>query len=244
VDELSEQEQWERLKGWVRSNGPQVVILVALMLFGWYGWKWWQSRGEEKTLAAETAYESILQKFDAEKEPEALAQIETLRSEYPKSPYVGAADMVAAKVFVESNQLDKAAERLQRVATTTTDEKLRPIARVRLARVQSAQGKYDIALATLGEKPAGANAAGWLDARGDILFAKNDRAGALAAYEEAVKLQPPGEQANGEGGTVELLQLKIADLKGSAVAPPPVPEVPAKPVAPAKPAAAPAAGKP
>jgi hypothetical protein len=73
----------------------------------------------------------------------------------------------------------------------------------------------------------------WLEARGDILFAKNDRAGALKAYEEAAKLQPPGEDTDGEGGTVQLLKLKIADLKGNSAPPPAVPEVPAKPAAPA-----------
>src|SRR5262249_7546895 len=146
----------------------------------------------------------------------------------------------ASRVFVDSNQLDKAAERLQRVATTALDENLRPIARVRLARVQSAQGKYDAALATLGEKPPGVHEPAWLEARGDIQVAKNDRAGALKAYEEAVKLQPVGEETSGEGGTVELLQLKIADLKGNSAPPPAVPEVPAKPAAPAaKPAAKP-----
>ena len=241
MDELSEQEQWERLKGWVRGNGPQVIILVALMLLGWYGWKWWQGQGEKKTLAAESTYQAILLNFDEEKDAAALALIETLRSDYPKSPYVPAADMIAARVFVDSNQLDKAVERLQRVATTALDEKLRPVARLRLARVQSAQGKYDVALATLGEKPPGAHESAWLEARGDILFAKNDRAGALKAYEEAAKLQSPGEDAGGDGGAAELLRLKIADLKGSAVAPPAMPEAPVKPVAPATKPAAPAA---
>ncbi len=55
MDELSEQEQWDSLKGWVRTNGPQVVILVAVMLLGWSGWKWWKSHTEEQALAAGNA---------------------------------------------------------------------------------------------------------------------------------------------------------------------------------------------
>jgi predicted negative regulator of RcsB-dependent stress response len=132
--------------------------------------------------------------------------------------------MVAARVFVESNQLDKAAERLQRVATSAEDLKLRPVAQIRLARVQAAQGKHDEALATLGGKSMGAQEPARLEARGDILIAKGDRAGALAAYEEALKLLPPAQEtADGQGGVSELLELKIADLKGSSTAAAPAP---------------------
>lgn len=217
MDELSEQEQWERLKGWLRTNGPQVLVMVAVMLLGWYGWKWWQARGVERASSQNNTYQSILVAFDDEKNTEALALIETLRSEHPKSPYVAAADMVAARVFVETNQLDKAAERLQRVATSAADQKLRPVAQIRLARVQSAQGKYDEALATLGGQSMGEQEAARLEARGDILFAKGDRAGALAAYEEAIQLLPVSADEDG-GGARELLDLKIADLKGSGTA--------------------------
>jgi predicted negative regulator of RcsB-dependent stress response len=232
VDELSEQEQWERLKGWVRTNGPQVLVMVAVMLLGWYGWKWWQARGLERATSENDTYQAILVAFDNEKSAEALALIETLRSDHPKSPYVAAADMVASRVFVEANQLDKAAERLQRVATSAEDVKLRPVAQIRLARVQSAQGKYDEALATLGDKPMGPQEPARLEARGDILLAKGDRAAALAAYGEAIKLQPVVETSDGQGDARELLDLKIADLKGGGTAAPAASPAPAAAPAP------------
>jgi predicted negative regulator of RcsB-dependent stress response len=212
VDELSEQEQWENLKRWVRTNGPQVLMLTALGLIGLYGWRWWQTRGEEQAQAASAMYQSILVRFDQEQVDDGVALIDTLRAEYPKSPYVAAADMVAARLYVESNQLDKAAEALQRVAETAVDEKLRPVAQVRLARVQAAQGDYDAALATLGDQPLGAQEPARLEARGDILLARGDQAGALASYEEARQLHPGGGDADDWAG---LLELKIADVKAS-----------------------------
>jgi predicted negative regulator of RcsB-dependent stress response len=215
VDELSEQEQWENLKRWLRDNGAQVAILVALFLLAFAGWKWWDGRGAKESLAAGAAYQKILETFDDAKPAEAVAQIEALRSEHPDSPYVGAADMVAARVYVEDNQLDKAATALKRVADSAKDEKLRPVALLRLARVQSAMGQYDVALATLGTKALGEHEAARLEVRGDVLFAKGDRVGALAEYEAALKAQPPVQvQDNGEGNVAELLSLKIADLKG------------------------------
>lgn len=212
MDELTEQEQWESLKRWVRTNGPQVLVMVAAMLLAWYGWKWWQGRGEAQAEAASAMYQSILASLDNSNRSEAEGLIETLRKEYPDSPYVSAADLVVARVNVEANELDKAAERLERVATSATDELLRPVAQVRLARIQTAMGKYDEALATLGDKPLGAQESARLEARGDVLAAQGDLPAALAAYEEARQVHPGSGR---EGSSRELLDLKIADVKAT-----------------------------
>jgi predicted negative regulator of RcsB-dependent stress response len=216
VDLLSEEEQWEALKRWLRENGPSILVAVIVGLLLVAGWRWWQGRGEQAHAEAVGAHERILQTFDAGKVDEALAQIEVLRKDHPGSGYVAAADLAAARVFVARNELDKAIERLERVATSAVDEQLRPIARLRLARVQAAQGKHDVALATLGTADMGEHKAAYTETRGDILLSKGDRAGALKEYEAARKLQP----AEDAGGTVvELLDLKINDLRSAATAP-------------------------
>jgi predicted negative regulator of RcsB-dependent stress response len=168
-------------------------------------------------------YEEVLKTFDSGKLDDALKQIETLRKAHPKSAYTSAADLAAAKVFVLQNNLDKAVERLERVMNEAPDLELRPIARLRLARVLSAQGQYDKALAVLGAVDSGSFKPAFLEARGDVLFAKGDKAGALQEYESARKLLPENQQ--GTAGVGELLDLKINDLRASAAAP----EAPAKP---------------
>jgi predicted negative regulator of RcsB-dependent stress response len=185
------------------------------MLAGWYGWNWWKDRGEQDHKEAAALYQQAIQDFDELKYAEGEALIETLRKEHADSPYVDAADMIAARVFVESNELDKAVQRLERVAANAKDAKLRPVAKIRLARVQAAQGKLDAALATLGTASMGAQEGARLEARGDVLLAKGDRAGALAEYEAARKVQPPSTDASPETTSVGLLDLKIADLKGA-----------------------------
>ncbi len=111
------------------------------------------------------------------------------------------------------NELDKAATHLERVATSAGDEKLRPIARLRLARVQAAQGQYDKALATLGTADMGEHQSAYLEVRGDVQLAKGDRAAALQAYEDSRKLLT--ENQTGAEGVGELLDLKISDLKAA-----------------------------
>ena len=211
MDLLSEEEQWERLRGWFAKNGLFLAGTVLLSLAAVGGWRWWQGQGETQAVAANTAYEKVLETFDAGKIDEALAQIESLRSEYPKSAYVTAADLAAARVFVSRNELDKAEPRLKRVYENPTDPLMKPIAQLRLARVQSALGRNDEALVTLGTAQTGPHAAAFAEARGDVRLAKGDRAGALQDYLAARKLVP----AEQEGAGVDvLLDLKINDLGG------------------------------
>jgi predicted negative regulator of RcsB-dependent stress response len=230
VELLSEEEQWEQLKRWLRENGPSILVMVILGLLAVAGWRWWQSRGEQSQIAAGVAFENILKTFDSGKGEEALAQIEQLRKDYPKSGYVASADLAAARVFVARNELDKAVERLQRVTDSAVDVQLRPIARLRLARVQAAQGKHDLALTTLGAISAadvGKYQAAYTETRGDILLSKGDRAGALREYQAARKLQPPDQPGS---SVAALLDLKINDLRPVAAAPAPAPvKAPAAP---------------
>jgi predicted negative regulator of RcsB-dependent stress response len=217
VELLSEEEQWEALKRWMRTNLSSIAAMVALLLAGFYGWQLWQQRADTQALAANASYEKILRTFDENKVDEAVAQLEALRMAHPKSAYVAAADLAAARVFVSRNELDKAAQALQRVMNDSVDVQLRPIARLRLARVQSAQGQYDLALATLQAGNAVAHLAAYTEARGDILLTKGDRSGALKEYEAARKLVPQNEQGLADVG--QLLDLKINDLLATEATP-------------------------
>ncbi|HMA12782.1 MAG TPA: tetratricopeptide repeat protein [Steroidobacteraceae bacterium] len=219
---LSEEEQWESLKRWLRENVPFILGLVAVGLLAVFGWRWWQGHEDTDALEAGASYQRILATFDAGKTEDALSQVEALRRQHPKSGYVSSADLAAAKIFVLTNDLEKAVQRLERVMNESPDEQLRPIARLRLARVLTAQGQYDRALETLGTQDRGRQQPAYLEARGDVLLAKGDRAGALAAYEAAKKALPPSQSA--VSGVGELLDLKINDLRATQST-----EAPAKP---------------
>jgi predicted negative regulator of RcsB-dependent stress response len=141
-----------------------------------------------------------------------MTLVEDINREYPWTPYASLANLMAARFQVEANELDKAAASLRSVMDEAPDDELRLIARTRLARVQAAQGKYDDALATLKVEEPGEFAPRLADARGDVLLAKGDRAGALREYMAA-----RSGEADGRVDT-ELLDLKIRDLGGT---PPP-----------------------
>lgn len=216
-DYLSESEQWERVKAWMRTNGTWIVAGVALGVLGLTGWNWWQARQERLNLEAASRYEEILKALDRGDKTRALTLTGELERDYASSPYVDQAHLVGARVAVEASELDKAASLLKGVMEKSKDSQLSLIARLRLARVQLAQNKPDEALATLNGAQPGAFAARFSEVRGDILLAKGDKAGALKEYEMA--------RAGTATQTVDArtLDLKIGDLETEPPAATPAP---------------------
>lgn len=210
----NEQEQWERVKVWVRENILWVVAGIAIGAAALTGWRWWTDRQETRAVTASVRYNEAIEAFGRSDATRAVTIIDELRREYPSSPYADQGDLAVARSFVETNELDKAVERLTRVMNGSSDAQLRMIARYRLVRVLLAQNKVEQAQATF-PADAGAFAARFQELRGDLLLAKNDRAGALREYlaAKASESSPDIEPTLDLAG----LDLKIADLRADGV---------------------------
>ena len=220
---LSEKEQWEAIQIWFRENGLWIVagILVGAAAIG--GWQWWNGHIDKVNGAASGKYEQMLTAFGRGDRSGALVLLGELEHDYASTPYVDQAKLAAARVYVESNELDKAAAELQAVSQHSKDKQLALIARLRLARVQIAQQKPDDALTTLGGVEPGAFGARFHEVRGDAEFAKGDKAAALTEYRTARSM------GNGNSGAdTSLLDLKISDLVADAA---PLPAAAQKPTA-------------
>jgi predicted negative regulator of RcsB-dependent stress response len=214
-DYYNEQEQWERVKQWARENVLWVLAGIAIGAGALYGWRWWNERIETRAITASVRYGEALDAFGRSDQTRALTIIDELRRDYADSPYADQGDLAAARAFVDTNELDKAKERLTRVMNGSKDQQLRSVARFRLARVLLAQGKHDEALAAF-PADAGAFKARFQELRGDVLLAKGDRTGALREYLGAKAL----ETAPDADVTLDLegLDLKIGDLRADGVA--------------------------
>jgi predicted negative regulator of RcsB-dependent stress response len=205
---LNEKEQWERVLAWLREQGPWMLAGAAIAVAAFGGWRYWQNRTQQRNLAAATRYEQVIDAFSHNDVNGGFRLADDLVKSFPRTAYADQANLAVARIQVESKQLDQAAARLQQVLASTRDAELALIARLRLARVQLAQGKADDALKTLDAATPGAFAARYAEVRGDALLAKGDRDGALKAYREA----------RGSGGSTldtGLLDLKIGELARS-----------------------------
>jgi predicted negative regulator of RcsB-dependent stress response len=212
-DYLSDNEQWERVKEWLRENGLWIVAGLLLGGLGIGGWRWWQARTNHRALEASALYEQVLEAFNQDDRGRGLKLIDELASEHAGSPYVDQANLAAAREFVEANELTEAAQRLTAVMRESRDPQLATIARLRLARVQIAMSEPDKALATLGSPPQGAFASRYHEIRGDAYYAKGEKAAALDEYRAALLDRGPSLAENND-----VLELKIQDLRGTGAA--------------------------
>ena len=215
MSDYSEDEQMERAKSWLKINGIWIIAGIAIGAGALGGWRWYQERRETQAETASARYEELVDAFTRRDNVRGMTLLEELNREYSWTPYASLGTLIAARVQVEANELDKAAVGLKSVMDNSDDDELKMVARLRLARVQSALGKHDEALATLKVDNAGEFAPRVADARGDVLLAKGDRDGALKEYLAARASERDGRL------DFDLLDLKIRDLGGT---PPAVPE--------------------
>jgi predicted negative regulator of RcsB-dependent stress response len=244
-DYYNEQEQWERVKQWMRENGPWLVVGVLLGLGALAGWRWWEKRQEARAQSASASYGLLLETLQTGDRAKGLVLADELRKDHRGSAYADQADLLVARSLVEAGELGPANERLTRVMKDAKDEQLRLVARSRLARVQLAQGNADAALATLDGAKPGAFGPLFGSIRGDALYAKGDRPAALAAWRQAEAEATAAAAKGAPTADLAALQLKIGDLLADGVKEPAAASaaVAAKPAAAAStaaPAAAPA----
>ncbi len=223
-DYLSEKEQWERVTGWLRENGVWIVAGVVVGAIGIGGWQWWNAHVDQVDGEASTKYEQLRSDLGKGDRTGALILLADLERDYTSSPYVDQARLAVARVYVGSNELDKASAELQAVSQHSKDKQLALVARLRLARVLIAQQKPDDALTALDGVDPGAFEALFHEVRGDANFAKGNKAAALTEYRTA------RAKDSGGGSDNSLLDLKIADLVAVAAPSAPVAmKVPAGP---------------
>jgi predicted negative regulator of RcsB-dependent stress response len=213
VEIYDSHEQSERVKGWLRENGSAIVIGLALAFGGLFGFKQWQLWDQGKARRASAEYELMVELLASEQLDSAVANYETLKTEFPKSSYTAMAAMQMAAARIEAGQSDLAVGLLELAMANAEPAPLRVIARERLARLKLDQGDADGALQLLDSAPDDTGfEARFAEIRGDILLAQDQPGPAAAAYQQALDLQESGV------GFRRLLEMKLEALGGSPTA--------------------------
>ncbi|HCD1999613.1 YfgM family protein [Citrobacter farmeri] len=199
----NENDQVDAIKRFFAENGKALAVGVILGVGALVGWRYWNSHQTESARSASLAYQTVVSSLSAGK-AEDLSAAEKFAADN-KNTYGALASMELAQQFVDQNQLEKAAAQLQQGLAATSDENLKAVITLRLARVQVQLKQADTALTTLESVKGEGWAAIVADLRGEALLSKGDKQGARSAWEAGVK-------SNASPALSEMMQMKINNL--------------------------------
>jgi predicted negative regulator of RcsB-dependent stress response len=215
-----EEESIESLKRWWNESGRLLALGIAVVVIGYFGWQFWQNSQTQNAARASAIYDQLTRitvtaPGQAVEEParsEALALIESLKSDHTSSIYALYGALFGARLAVEADDLAMARTELEWFLANTrsgllgsTEETLVSLAQLRLGRVLLADNQPDRALSVISSVDGKALTAQFEELRGDIYLAQGQRDLAVQAYAAAV--------AAGDGNPV--LQMKLNELQGS-----------------------------
>ncbi len=204
----SEQEQVDALKAWWDKNGRMAIVAIVVVLLGVLGWKSWMQQQHQRAEAAAVQYQQMLDTFE-ENPSQAMDIGRVIVGEYPGSAYAVFASLAMGSIAVQQNNLDEAAAHLRLAMEQADVEPLQQLARLRLARVQLAQGNGEEALSLLKVEVAPGFRGSYDELRGDILLSQGQREAAREAYGNALGgYSDAPEKRN-------LVQMKLDDLAES-----------------------------
>ncbi|MBU6247242.1 MAG: tetratricopeptide repeat protein [Xanthomonadaceae bacterium] len=205
-DAYDDYEQSERVQKWLRENGVSIAVGIAIGLVGIFGWQQWRNHQASNRAAAASIYQQVQAAENVGNQAMADQLTEQLQKDYAKSSYAVFATGERARHLVEGKQYDKAAASLQWALAHAGDPALQAMVRLRLARVQFAQGKGQEALATLDQLTDKQYAGLASELRGDVLVKLGRVDDARKAYQTALSTM------GGDSPLRDALQLKIDDL--------------------------------
>jgi predicted negative regulator of RcsB-dependent stress response len=204
----TDEQRLENIKAWWKENASSVITGLLLGLALLFGAKSWIAYQERKADEASNIYAILMNALSRGDESLVNDRAGVLIGEYSSTPYATLAALALAKVKLEQGLPEAAHAQLQWALDKSGSDVLRPLVRLRLARVMVAEGNLDGAEALLSQSPTESAFAPLVnELQGDIHAARGAVDEARAEYEIALAALPP------ESAEYRLLQLKYENTE-------------------------------
>jgi len=211
VTELrTEEEQIAVMKKWWAENGRSLLIGIGLALAIVFGWKAYQNSVIQTKTEASGLYQQLMTEatknnFDNEDANTLSYLANEIKTKFESSEYAIYAAMFLAKDAIEQKNYEAAKNELNWVLSRTEDSRTQHIVNARLARILSAEGQHEEALAKLNASLPQFEPV-YLELKGDINKRMGNTEQAVEAYKTAYLLIKDKPQ------TLPLLAVKLSDL--------------------------------
>jgi predicted negative regulator of RcsB-dependent stress response len=207
-DLLSEKEQIDQMRAWWSDYGNYVIGGIVLGALALFGWNYYGDSTREMQTEASSLYGDLAGEIDDGDLDEAEALYGQLVSDYGDSAYAAQGRLVMARMYMDQNRDEDAADTLRDLLASTAGDEFKQVARLRLAKILLYQDEPQQVIDLLdAANEDDAFAARYDEVRGDAYVALERVEDARAAYERAL-----GNV--GQAGTInqEYVQLKLLDL--------------------------------
>jgi predicted negative regulator of RcsB-dependent stress response len=205
-DAYDDYEQSELVQKWLRDNGLSIVVGIVIGLVGIFGWQQWRSHQARNQGEAAEIYQQLQTALASGKTSAADQLVDKLMKDFEKSSFTVFAVSDRARQQMEANQLDKAEASLQWAASHASDEALKSLTELRIARVELASGNGAATLTALDRIPAGRYQGLSQELRGDALVKLGRIDEARKAYQAALSVLSEAAPQRAA------LQMKLDDL--------------------------------
>ena len=202
----TEEEQVEDIKRWWEKNGKFVIILGIVVVASTIGFKTWNDFKLSTASKASAQYDLMMEELTAGKTDSVVQRGGDIVKKNPDLSYAVLSAMTIAKVHVEKGEYDQAATQLNWALLNTKDEKIQHIARIRLAKVLSAQEKFSEALTYANHPQQDGFSSQYLIVKGDIYYKKGELGSAKTAYQAAIA------DSNISPQLKSFIQIKLDDM--------------------------------
>ena len=141
----TEEQQVAALKAWWKNNGTSVMVGIGVGIVIILGWDYWQNYQKNRAGLVSDLYAQALKAANGDQNDSALKQIEQIQTQYDDTDYAILAELLAARLEVEKNDLSGARRTLEKISSSSNKE-LANIAKIRLVRLMMLNKEFEQAL--------------------------------------------------------------------------------------------------
>ena len=214
MDDLqSEKEQIEEMRAWWAEYGKFIIAGIVIAIAGLIGVNQYNAAQLTTQLEASERYEALVEHIVNGDLDGAEFVADDLVANFADTPYAAQSKLALARLYMDQNRDQDAAESLQQLLAMKADENLQNIGRLRLASILLYQEKPQEVVDLLKEFDAPAFSALANETLGDAYAALGDSKNAADAYNRALTDPSPTPTIDNA-----LVQMKLIDLPEVAVA--------------------------
>lgn len=207
-DLLSEKEQLEQMRTWWSEYGKYVIAGVVLGAGFLFGLNYYTASQLKAQQEASLLYEKLANSVVDENLDMAETVTADIVAEHGDSAYAWQARLLLARIYMDKNRDQDAADTLTELLESDAGEEFKHIGRLRLAKVMLYQGKAEEVVSLLEpQSDSNAFAARYAEALGDAYVALGQYEDARGAYQLAL-----GESSQSATVDQSFVQLKLLDL--------------------------------